>query len=168
VKVSVALAAPVVCGLKVTENEVLWPAGMVTGSESPPTLNKELLELTAETVTLAPLAVRLPDADPSVPTTTLPILKVVGLTLSCPTAATPVPESETVKVGFDPFDVRVTLPLALPAAVGVNVTLKLALCPAVSVTGAVIPLRLNPVPLIPTCEIVTLVPPVFVTVSDNV
>jgi hypothetical protein len=167
VKVSVAVAAPVVCGLKVTENEVLWPPGMVTGRDIPATLNSELLELTAETVTLAPLAVRLPDADPLAPTITLPMLKVTGLTLSCPTAATPVPDSGTVSVGFVAFEVRVTVPLALPAAVGVNVTLKLALCPAVSVTGAVIPLRLNPLPLIPTCEIVTLLPPVFVTVSDN-
>jgi len=31
-----------------------------------------------------------------------------------------------------------------------NVTLKLALCPEVRVTGAVIPLKLNPVPLTPT------------------
>jgi hypothetical protein len=66
-----------------------------------------------------------------------------------------------------PLAFAVILPLALPAAVGVNVTLKLALCPAVSVTGAVIPLRLTPVALMPTCEIVTLVPPVLVTVSDN-
>jgi hypothetical protein len=35
------------------------------------------------------------------------------------------------------------------------------------VTGAVIPLKLNPVPLIPTWEIVTLEPPVLVTVSDR-
>lgn len=34
------------------------------------------------------------------------------------------------------------------------------------VTGVVIPLRLNPVPLIDACEIVTLVPPVLVTVSE--
>jgi hypothetical protein len=34
------------------------------------------------------------------------------------------------------------------------------------VTGVVIPLRLNPVPLIATCEIVTLVPPVLVNVSE--
>jgi len=122
VKVSVAFAAPAVRGLKVTENEVLWPAGMVTGSDNPPTLNTELVELTAETVTLAPLAVRLPDADPLVPTTTLPRLKVAGLTLSCPTGATPVPDNGMVSVGLVAFEVRVTLPLALAAAVGVQVT----------------------------------------------
>jgi len=144
----VPLAAPVACGLKITVNEVLWPAGMVTGNESPLTLNAELFELTAVTVTLAVLAVRLPDAVLLVPTTTLPSANVVGVTASCPIAAVPVPDRGMLSVGFDPFDVIVTAPLALPADAGVNVTLKVALCPDVSVTGAVIPLRLNPVPLI--------------------
>ena len=150
VKVSVALAAPDTCGLKVTVNEALWPAGMVTGSERPLTLNTELFELTAVTVTFAPLAVRLPDAVPLVPTTALPRGRVVGETASCPAAAVPVPESGIVSVELDAFEVMVTLPLALAAEGGVNVTLNVALCPAVSVTGAVIPLRLNPVPLMPT------------------
>jgi hypothetical protein len=51
------------------------------------------------------------------------------------------------RLGFEAFDVIVIFPLAVPLAVGVNVTLKLVLCPVVRVTGAVIPLRLNPVPL---------------------
>ena len=73
-----------------------------------------------------------------------------------------------VKVGFDAFEVTVTLPLDAPADVGINETLKLALCPAAIVTGAVIPLTLNPDPLTPTAEIVTLDAPVFVTVSESV
>jgi hypothetical protein len=54
-----------------------------------------------------------------------------------------------VRVGLDAFEVIVILPLRLAAEAGVSVTVKFALCPAVSVTGAVIPLKLNPVPLIP-------------------
>jgi hypothetical protein len=77
----------------------------------------------------------------------------------------PVPDSGIARVGLDAFEVIVTLPFAAPLAVGVNVTLKVAVCPAVRVTGAVIPLRVNPAPLIATCEIATLVPPVFVIVS---
>ena len=150
VNVSVALAAPETCGLKVTVNEALWPAGIVTGSGRPPRLNTELFELAAVTVTFAPLAVRLPDAVPLVPTTTLPRASVVGVTVSCPAAAVPVPDSGIVNVGLDAVEVMVTLPLALAADAGVNVTVKLALCPAVSVSGAVIPFKLNPVPLIPT------------------
>jgi hypothetical protein len=55
-----------------------------------------------------------------------------------------------VRVGFDAFEVTVTLPVTLAVDVGAKVTVKVALCPAVSVTGAVIPLRVKPVPLIPT------------------
>lgn len=39
------------------------------------------------------------------------------------------------------------------------------LCPAPRVTGVVAPLKLNPVPLVAICDMVTLVPPVLVTVS---
>jgi len=82
VKVSVALADPVTVGLKVTVNEAFWPAGIVTGSDSPLTTNTESFVLAAVTVTLAPLAVRVPDAVPLLPTTTLPKGSVVGVTLS--------------------------------------------------------------------------------------
>ena len=152
VKVRVALAAPVVAGLKVTVNGTLSPAGMVTGNERPLTLNTDSsLVLAAVTVTLAPLAVSVPDAVPLVPTTTLPTPRVVGLTASCPAAAAvPVPESGIVSVELEALDVMVTLPLALPVDVGANATLKLVLWPAVKVTGAVIPLSVNPLPLIAT------------------
>jgi len=80
-------------------------------------------------------------------TVTLPKLRLAGLG-DKPPGATPVPDRGMLNVGFDPFDVIVTAPLALPADAGVKATLKVALCPDVSVTGAVIPLRLNPVPLI--------------------
>ena len=62
----------------------------------------------------------------------------------------PVPDNETVSVGFEAFEVIVIAPPVLPGDGGMKVTLKVTLCPAVSVTGALIPLRLNPVPLIPT------------------
>jgi len=150
VNVSVALAVPVVVGLNVTVKETLWPAGMVTGSDSPPTLNTELLVLAPVTITVAPLAVSSPDELPLLPTSTLPRFNVVGLTASCPTAAVPLPDRGIARVGFDALEVMVRLPLALPADDGANETLKVALCPAVSVTGAVIPVKLNPEPLIAT------------------
>lgn len=71
-------------------------------------------------------------------------------------------------VGFDPFDVTVTVPLSLPAAVGVNVTLKVVDAPAAKVIGVVTGLKLKPVPLIATFEIVTDEPPVFVIFVDRV
>jgi hypothetical protein len=53
----------------------------------------------------------------------------------------------------------------VPAEVGANFTLKVVLCPAVNVTGGVIPEMLNPVPDAATAEITMLAPPVFVMVS---
>jgi len=83
------------------------------------------------------------------PTVTLPKLRLDGLGDRAP-AEIPVPDSGMVSDGFEPFDVTVTVPVALPAAVGVKVTLNVVLAPAVSVTGVVMPLKLNPVPLIAT------------------
>jgi hypothetical protein len=51
-----------------------------------------------------------------------------------------------VKVGFDPFDVRVIFPLTALVLVGLNETVKVALWPPVRVKGAVMPLMLNPDP----------------------
>jgi hypothetical protein len=53
----------------------------------------------------------------------------------------------------------------VPTEVGAKVTLNVVLCPAVSVTGGVIPEMMNPAPVSPTAEIVALVPPVFLIVS---
>src|ERR1041385_2843753 len=108
VKVSTALTAPDTCGLNVTVNGTLWPAGIVTGNERPPTLNTELFEIAAVTVTLAPLALRVPEAVPLPPITIVPRFRVLGATLSCPTAEVPAPDSPIVSVGFDALEVTVT------------------------------------------------------------
>jgi len=54
----------------------------VTGSDRLPTVKSELLVLAPDTVTFAPLAVRVPEAEPLFPTTTLPRSSVVELRLS--------------------------------------------------------------------------------------
>ena len=59
-------------------------------------------------------------------TTMLPKLRLVGDAVNAP-GATPVPESGSVREGFDPFDVMVTVPLALPTACGANVTVNVVL-----------------------------------------
>src|ERR1700691_2573332 len=69
------------------------------------------------------------------------------------------------KLGFDAFDVTVKVPGNVPADVGANFTVIVVLCPAVNVTGGVIPEMLNPVPDAVTAEIVALVAPVFLIVS---
>ena len=79
----------------------------------------------------------------------VPKLRLLGLDPNAP-GATPVPDSGMVRAGLEAFEVIVISPLTLAADAGVNETVKVALWPAVSVAGVVIPLRLNPVPLIPT------------------
>ena len=134
VKVSAAVTAPVVCGLNVTVNAALFPAAIVTGSDSPPTVNAELLLLTALTVTLDPPAVRVPDAVPLVPTTTLPRARVAGLAPSVPAVAVvPIPESGSVTVEFEAVELIVMVPVRVPVAVGVNVALYVQLDPGASV-----------------------------------
>jgi hypothetical protein len=80
-----------------------------------------------------------------------------------------VPTAEPVKgiarLGFEAFEVTVTVPVKLLAEGGANVTVNEVLCPGPRVTGGVIPEMLNPVPAAVAAEIVALVPPVFVTVS---
>lgn len=127
VKVTVPLAAPVDCGVKVTVKDALLPAEIVAGSESPLRLKTELLMLAAVTVTSAPLALSVPVLLPLFPTRTLPRLKVVGFTVSCPTAtAVPVPERGTVTGELSPLEAIEMLPLADPDVVGEKDTLRLA------------------------------------------
>jgi len=77
----------------------------------------------------------------------------------------PVPDNGTFTAEFAASDVIAKLPVTLPLAVGENITLKPILWPPVSVVGKVKPPTLNPEPVAPAAEIVTLVPPEFVRVS---
>jgi len=165
--VTVPLAAPDAVGAKLTVNVALCPAVRVTGVVIPLTVNPVPLTLTCETVTLdPPVLVIVSDKGSVLPTVTLPKLRLVGFEVNAP-AAIPVADSGIVRVGLEAVEVTVTLPVTLPAAVGVNFTDKVVLCPAVSVKGVVIPLSVNPVPVTLTCETVTLEPPVLVIVSDR-
>jgi len=80
-------------------------------------------KLTEDTVTLAPLAVRVPVAVPLVPTTTLPTA-TGELTLSVPTAAVPVPVRLVTLGVFDALLANDAVADAAPDAPGVNVTVN--------------------------------------------
>jgi hypothetical protein len=92
-------------------------------------------------------------------------VRLVGDAVRTAGGVTAVPLSGIDRLGFDAFDVTVTVPLNEPADGGVNVTVNVVLCPGFNVTGGVIPEMLNPVPDAAAAEIVALVPPVFFTVS---
>ncbi len=55
---------------------------MTVGNGNPPIVNCELFVLAAATVTVAPLALRVPETVALLPTCTLPKLSLVGLTAS--------------------------------------------------------------------------------------
>ena len=76
VNVKIALSAPAICGLNVTVNGALCPAGMMIGSDKPPIVNRELFVLAAVTVTFAPPVLRLAEAVSLVPSVTLPKSKL--------------------------------------------------------------------------------------------
>jgi hypothetical protein len=72
-----------------------------------------------------------------------------------------------LKLGFAPFEVMLTLPVAAPLEVGEKSTVNEVLWPAFSVKGNVSPLKLNPAPLAVAAEIVRLLPPELVRVPAS-
>jgi len=73
--------------------------------------------------------------------------------------------SAIVSGEFGALLTTVTVPVALPAVVGANCAVKVAICPALIVNGAAIPLMLKPVPEAVAWEIVKLAVPLFVSVT---
>ncbi len=89
---------------------------------------------------------------------------LLGVAVSCP-EVTAVPARGTFKVGLAEFELTARLPVTLPLDVGAKVTLMFTLCAAASVKGSVGPEALNPAPVALMAEIVTLAPPVLLSVS---
>lgn len=126
VRVNVPLALPEEDGAKDTLKVTLCPADKVVGKDSPRTLNAAELELAPEIVTLEPPElVTVSDFEVLFPTCTEPKDRLEGFEPSVPADA-PVPLSGIVSVGFEPSEVMVRLPDALPPADGANFTVKLA------------------------------------------
>ena len=139
----------------------------VTGKDNPLIENAAPVTFACVMVTdVPPVLVNVSDRLAWLPTWTLPKARLVGFALSVP-GVTPVPERGMLRLGLEPLEVMLTLPLAAPLTVGAKRTVNDVLCPAVSVKGRVSPLVLNPVPLADAAEIVRLDPPVLVNVSDK-
>src|SRR5208282_2228810 len=167
VMLTLPLAAPLAVGEKSTVNDVLWPAVKVKGKDSPLRLNPVPLAAAAEMVRLIPpVLVRVSLNDFEVLSWTLPNARLEGFAVSVPWV-TPVPESGMLRLGFEPVEVMLMVPLAAPLAVGEKSTVNVALWPAVKVKGKDSPLKLNPLPLAAAAETVRLDPPVLVRVSLN-
>jgi len=140
-----ALAADV--GANAAVRVVVWPALSVSGTANPVRLKPVPVAAAAEIVTLAvPEFVSVIICDPLLPTSTFPKLKLAGLAERDPWIPEPV---KGIEVG-EPGELLVTdmAPEAPVIAVaGVNVELKLVLCPALRVRGSAgNPLTPKPVP----------------------
>ena len=108
-------------------NVALCPDVRVTGVEIPVKLNPVPVIVTPEIVTLEPpVFVTVSDSEELLPKTTVPNARLLGFGPRPPGVA-PVPANAIVSDGLEAFEVRVTLPLALPADRGVNVIVKAVL-----------------------------------------
>ena len=126
VNVRDALVAPVAVGVKVTVKGTVCPAVNVWGSVIPERTNSPLSMLAEVTVTEAPLAVSEPFRGELEPTVTVPKASVDGDTTNWPLAV-PVPESGILRGEFEASETTDSVPLALPAAVGLKVAVKVTL-----------------------------------------
>jgi hypothetical protein len=95
----------------------------VSGNDNPLRTNSELVEVAEVIVALAPLTLSVAFSVLLVPTTTLPKLKLVGDAANWP-AVVPVPDSAIPRFEAGGLKPTEMLPLAVPATVGVNTTLK--------------------------------------------
>jgi hypothetical protein len=145
--VSVAAVAPLLWGVKATVKGTLCPSETVRGNESPLNTNSELVLVPDDTTTFPPVAVSVPGRLLLVPTVTFPNARVNGETAREP-AAVPFPDSGILRVEGFALETTETLPLALPVVVGVKISLKVTLWPAVRVKGTVRPCWRKPVPLV--------------------
>jgi hypothetical protein len=158
------LALPAEVGANLALNVVLSPAPNVTGVVIPVVLKPAPVTVTAEIVTVAvPPFVRVMVCELLVPVATLPNAALLGDAANC--ACVPVPLKLIVVGEFGALLTSVTDPVTLPATLGPNTALNVAVLPAPIVTGVAIPVVLKPAPVTVTAEIVTVAVPLFVSVT---
>jgi hypothetical protein len=156
------LAAPALVGPNVTVNVAVCPGTSVCG--------ESVLMLNPAPLALAPLIERL--AVPEFvsvtftvavfPTKTPPKLMLEGFALSV--ACVPVPLNEITSGEFVAVELIVMLPETVPAALGANAAVRVAVAPAAIVCPPLIPLELKPAPADVTLLIVIVEFPEFVNV----
>jgi hypothetical protein len=102
-----------------------------------------------------------------VPVATWPNDTIEGLAVT-DWLLTPVPATSSGRVAFDALLKNLIVPPVHPIAVGAKLTLRSALCPAGKTSGRLKEDVVNSELLTVIAEIVTLVSPLFVTVTSKV
>ena len=114
-----------VVGVKTTLRFAVWPAPMVTGGVRPLVVKSAPETLIWEMLTLElPVLVSVTVCVLLLPKATFPKLKEVGLAESCRIGATPVPLRTIVVGDVGALLTRERVPVALPATVGVKLTVN--------------------------------------------
>ncbi len=130
-------------GLNVRFIEACCPGVKVIGVEIPLAETSFAATLTCDTVTLElPLFVIVTLLLLALPALTLPKLRLLGLEEIVSDAACPVPASVATFGELGASLATLTVPARLPAVVGANSTLKVAVFPAAIVVGVFRPLAL--------------------------
>src|SRR5579863_1444452 len=123
-------ADPEVVGANCAVKLVLWLAARVNGVESPTAVKPVPVALTEEmTALVLPLFVKVMVCWPLLPTDTFPNDTLPGFAVNVELVDTPLPTKVTVCGEVGALSVNVMLPVAAPAAVGANCTLKESDCP---------------------------------------
>jgi hypothetical protein len=162
------LAAVLDWGVNVMLNVRLCPPFKVVGTLRPLVANPVPVTVALEMVMLDPPEFEITsDFVWVLPIDTPVKVTLVGLATRAPTVV-PVPERGMLSVGFEALLVIDTFPESLAAAPGVNVTVKLALCPGCIVSEGVRPVMLKPAPVNVAAEMTAAAVPPFVrlTVCD--
>lgn len=162
VTATVPLSDPAAVGANVTSNVMVWLGARVTGVLALVNVKPAPLSLIPESCALAlPVLVTVTGSIDALPVFTLPKLRLVVLNDSVSVAATPVPLSVTVAGEALALLAMLMLPLSVPAAVGLNVTVACADWPAAMVAGVAMPLTAKLVPLAAIEEIVRFAAPLL-------
>jgi hypothetical protein len=166
------VTAPAVLGLNSTLNVLLCPAARVRGTLRPEVVKPVPVMFAAETVTLTVPGLESCTVWVLVTlATTLPKLMEPGETVSAGATAcgAVVAVPETVTVVTAPWElVSKIVPVFVPAAVGLNFTLRARLSPGTITTGVAMPEVENPEPLKSIFERVTFPFPAFFSVVTAV
>lgn len=164
--VIVPLALPAVVGANTTFTETLCPAARLIGNVGPVAENTAAEELNEDRVTAVPPEFVTENVcEPVLPTFTFPTLRLAALAESLPAATAAVPVALTpIVVGalLALLDTVIT-PVAAPAVVGVNTTVKGTDWPGLMSIGKTGPAATNVVEDELTPERIAVMPPVFVT-----
>jgi len=155
---------PELFGVNFTEIDAVLPAAMVTGKDTPLTVNSELVVVAPETTMLEPDALSVAGMILLDPTATLPKLALAGETVKVPAAGL-FPDRGIVRVLVTAFESTVRLPVATPPVFGTKNMVNVMLCEGDKVNGGVIPVRPNDEPLVSADDIVTGAVPPLVSVS---